>query len=93
MRVSSSEIKSIKEIVSALDPKAQIYLFGSRVDDKKRGGDLDILIISSVITEKNRRAIKLMLYDTLGEQKIDLLIASDTSKPFIQIALEHGVLL
>ena len=93
MRLSNSERKSIKDIVLELDPKALVYLFGSRVCDEKKGGDLDILIISSKITEKNRRGIKLKLYDALGEQKIDLLIASDASAPFVRIALEKGALI
>jgi predicted nucleotidyltransferase len=93
MRLSDQERQSIRKILLELDPNAQIYLFGSRVDDDKKGGDIDLLILSSKITEKNRRLIKLKLYDALGEQKIDLIITSDTADPFVQIALEHGVLL
>lgn len=91
MRLSENERNSIKNIIFEFDPQAQIYLFGSRVDDNKKGGDIDLLIMSSVITEQNRRSIKLKLYDAIGEQKIDLLIASDTTKPFIRIALENGL--
>ena len=61
--------------------------------DDKKGGDIDLLVLSQKITEQDRRKIKLSLYDALGEQKIDLLIAADTSKPFVRIALENGVLL
>lgn len=93
MRLSDSERKSIRDVILKYDPKALIYLFGSRVHDEKRGGDIDILILSSQITEEHRRSIKLQLYDALGEQKIDLLIAADTSKPFVRIALENGVLI
>jgi len=93
MRLSDNERKSIKHIILNLDPEAIIYLFGSRASNEKKGGDIDLLIISSNITEKNRRDIKLKLYDAIGEQKIDLLIVSDTSQPFVQIALESGVIL
>ncbi len=93
MRLADSEKKAIRDTILALDAEALVYLFGSRVHDEKKGGDIDILILSSKITEKNRRALKLELYDALGEQKIDLLIASDTSDPFVRIALESGVLL
>jgi len=47
------------------------------------------MIIVFIFTEK----IKIKLYELLGEQKIDLIITNDTSKPFIQIALEQAVLL
>lgn len=93
MRLTEKEVKSIKDIILELDSEALIYLFGSRVDDKKKGGDIDILILSSKITEENRRGIKMKLYDALGEQKIDLLIAFDTSNPFVKIALETGIIL
>ena len=93
MRLSNSERKSIRDTVLELDSKALVYLFGSRVCDEKKGGDIDILILSEKITEENRRSLKLQLYDVLGEQKIDLLIASDTSEPFTRIALESGELI
>lgn len=93
MRISESERQSIKEIFLKLDAAAKVYLFGSRVHDDKKGGDIDLLVLSQKITEQDRRKIKLSLYDALGEQKIDLLIAADTSKPFVRIALETGVLL
>lgn len=32
MRLSDPERRAIKEVVTRLDPDAQIYLFGSRVD-------------------------------------------------------------
>lgn len=90
MRLTESERKSIRNIFFELDPHAQVLLFGSRVFDNKKGGDIDLLVISSIITEQNRRSIKLKLYDALGEQKIDLLIARDTSDPFVQIAYKEG---
>lgn len=93
MRLSSQELRAIKEVVAALDPTAKVYLFGSRVDDKKTGGDIDLLILSEVISEHDRRDIRVKLFEQIGEQKLDLLIAADTSKPFVRIALSQGVLL
>lgn len=93
MRLSLDQQTSIKKVINNFDSDAKIYLFGSRVDPSKRGGDIDLLVISKTITEKNRREIKLKFYDELGEQKIDLIIADNTSKPFIKIALEQGILL
>ena len=93
MRLSDSERKSIKEIIFELDANAKIFLFGSRAHDEKKGGDIDLLILSSTITEMNRREIKLKLYDALGEQKIDLLIAKDLKDPFVKIAQTTGILL
>jgi predicted nucleotidyltransferase len=93
MRLSENERQSIKKTFLELDPEVKVYLFGSRAHDEKKGGDIDLLVLSQKITEQDRRKIKLKLYDALGEQKIDLIIASDTSKPFVRIALQDGVLL
>ena len=44
MRLSKEEIEFIKkEIKKLID--GDIYIFGSRIDDKKKGGDVDIFII------------------------------------------------
>lgn len=93
MRITQIQQDSIKKVIFDFDQNAQIYLFGSRTDDTKRGGDIDLLVLSKVITEKNRREIKIKLYDELGEQKIDLLITDNLDLPFVKIALENGVLL
>ncbi len=43
MRLSDFEIKSIKEVAKKnFGESVKITLFGSRVDDTKRGGDIDL---------------------------------------------------
>lgn len=94
MRLQEYEIKSIREVVSAFDKNAKIYLFGSRVDDKKRGGDIDLLLISNTLTFRDKRRIRVGLNEKLGEQKIDIVIAKEgQDNPFVRIALNEGVLL
>ncbi len=93
MRLSPDEIKAIKETIQSFDSKAKIWLYGSRVDDLKRGGDIDLLIFSQILSFSDKLKIKSRLYEKIGEQKIDLLIAKDESKPFVRIALENAVLL
>lgn len=89
--MSDAERDAIKHVMHALDPSAEVYLFGSRVSDEKKGGDIDLLVISSKISEKNKRQLKIQLYDAIGEQKIDLVLAKDLSEPFVRIAYEQGV--
>lgn len=93
MRLTTQEQQAIKEVIFQFDPKAKIYLFGSRTDDNSRGGDIDLLILSEIITEKDRRPIKIELYASIGEQKLDIVIAKDLSKPFVRIAYKQGILL
>jgi hypothetical protein len=42
MRLTPQEIQAIKETFLNTFDKGNIYLFGSRVDDTKRGGDIDL---------------------------------------------------
>lgn len=91
MRLKDSEQFAILSTVQSLDKDARVYLFGSRVDDTKKGGDIDLLIMSEKLTRDDKRTIKIKLYELLGEQKIDLVVAADVSEPFVKLALETGV--
>ncbi|WP_422138290.1 nucleotidyltransferase family protein [Endozoicomonas sp. ALC020] len=91
MRLSESERKAIVSAIQQFDPDAEIWLFGSRVDDQARGGDIDLLILSDKLNPDDKMRIRLALYEKLGEQKIDLVIAADDSDPFTRIALAEGV--
>lgn len=44
MRLSEREQQAIREIVRREDPSAEIYLFGSRLDDDRKGGDIDLYL-------------------------------------------------
>ena len=44
MRLSKEEIEFIKKEIKKLI-NGDIYIFGSRIDDKKKGGDVDIFIV------------------------------------------------
>lgn len=85
------EIQAVKQSIKAYDCEADVYLFGSRVDDNKKGGDIDLLIFSTKIARKEKRRIKTKLYDMLGEQKIDIVVAKDLSSPFVRIAFKEGI--
>ena len=91
MRLSDTDIMAIKKAVGQFDDTARIFLFGSRVDDYKKGGDIDLLVLSDTIGRMEKRKIKFCMADSLGEQKIDLLVAADLSDPFVRIAKGQGV--
>ena len=91
MRLSVDEQQAIRDVVAAVDPQAEVFLFGSRARDKERGGDIDLLIMSVAIGPQERRRMKLRLMDRLGERKIDLLVARDAAQPLVKIAQAEGV--
>lgn len=74
MRISDREVKAIKNVVNNFDKDACIYLFGSRVYDDKKGGDIDLLILSNSLIQSDSKKIRYSLWDILGEQKIDIII-------------------
>jgi predicted nucleotidyltransferase len=93
MRITSLEQQIIKQAVTSIDPDAQVYLFGSRTDDASKGGDIDLLAISSKITLMGKLDILASLHQQLGDQKIDLVVQSDLSGPFSRLAVRQGIVL
>ncbi|MDB2358278.1 nucleotidyltransferase domain-containing protein [Opitutales bacterium] len=92
MRLTQQEQKVICDSINRVDPEARILLFGSRVDDQARGGgDIDILCLSSEINRQQRRLIRREMGDRLAGQKIDLVIAPDSSKPFVRLVMAEAV--
>ena len=93
MRITENEKNIICNAVNIQDTDAKIYLFGSRADDSKKGGDIDLLIISQKLTQKDIRKIRRNIIDKIGEQKIDIILAKNSQKPFTRIAINEGILL
>ena len=93
MRLKREEIGIIRDCIKALDKDAKIYLFGSRVDNSAKGGDIDLLIISQKLSYDDSIRIRQKLYEELGEQKIHLIITKDLDNAFIRLAYSEGVLL
>jgi len=92
MRLTNSERQIIKQTIQPFDRRARILLFGSRANDKARGGDIDLLIVSERIAPDELNAIRWRLWEQLGEQKIDLVLSRDNSdNAFAQTAFEQGV--
>ena len=56
MRVSDYILKIIHTAVAKSFGKCEIILFGSRVDESKKGGDFDIAIKSDLSKEAFRKA-------------------------------------
>ena len=68
MRLSSKQSDSILDIVAShAGSGAAVYLFGSQVDDRRRGGDIDLLIETERVPDLVKRAkIKLEIESQLG---------------------------
>lgn len=79
MRLTSEQRRIVREqTVHVFGDDARVKLFGSRLDDSARGGDIDLLVEVPQVTEAHRRSsLRLIarLQQRLGDQPIDVLVA------------------
>jgi len=68
MRLDSKDIETVRTMVERIVGKgSKVRVFGSRLNDSKRGGDLDLLVESEAPVDAIRRAdLKLDLEETLA---------------------------
>ncbi len=96
MRISEEMRNFFKHQILTKGPTAMVYLFGSRTDDSKKGGDIDILILSDKKwTLDDIFNLKIQFYKTFGEQKLDIVNYEKNQKdPFIkEYILKEAILL
>jgi len=95
MRITDQEARLLKESVWEHLPGADVYLFGSRADDTKRGGDIDVLVIGKRRLDPLERArIKRRFFRRFGEQKLDIVsFERGESAAFREVAEEHAIAL
>lgn len=93
MRLTEYEVKSIIESFRSNFKTGDIYLFGSRVDDKQKGGDIDLYIDVQESDDILDKKIDMLtkIKSKIGEQKIDILFSRDKSRAIEQEALKKGV--
>ncbi|MEA1918867.1 MAG: nucleotidyltransferase domain-containing protein [Campylobacterota bacterium] len=93
MRLSNYEIHSIKQSFKEVFKDGKIYLFGSRVDDTQKGGDIDLYIQTDIkdnALEKKNKFLAI-LKEKIGEQKIDVVISKNKTRAIEQEAINTGV--
>jgi len=93
MRITEHEKKAIIDAVQSADPNAKVWLFGSRVDDNKKGGDIDIAIFSEKIDKDIMQKIQVRRFicDRIGEQKIDIVTTNSGKEPIFKLAVAEGI--
>lgn len=94
MRLTTLEITVIQHSAKNIFGDAvKVYLFGSRVDDDKKGGDIDLYIVPENKDNLYEKKIKFLsaLDRALGEQKIDVVVAQDQNRPIEKQAIEKGI--
>lgn len=80
MRMTPGEVRAVAEAASSVLPTGtRVLLFGSRVDDARRGGDIDLLVETPVLPSADevvrlRNGFTAQLYRHLGERRIDIVM-------------------
>jgi len=97
MRLTQDQITAIRQAAEEVfGESSQVWLFGSRVDDRRRGGDIDLLVrpAQAAWAPDLKRKVRFLgkLERSLGERKIDLLIeTAGDRRPIVRLARETGV--
>ncbi len=83
MRINQDEINAFVKAFESIIDKSPIslYLFGSRVYDDKKGGDIDLLVLGKkdIITKIKMVKSKILIeiYKAIGERKIDIIFTTE----------------
>ena len=98
MRLTPHEVAAIKAAARlTFGPDAVVRLFGSRVDDRLRGGDIDLHVETPVPVDvwAVKDAFLDRLFARIDEQRVDLLLTARGAEPtlFERIAYRDGVVL
>ena len=93
MRLQPEEQAAIISTITSFDKESEIYLFGSRLDDTKRGGDIDVLVKSDVICHAMLAHIEDELFRKIDEQKIDFVLTRKNElTSFSRMVLARGAI-
>lgn len=97
MRLTSDEINAITDCAARhFGAGSVVRLFGSRVHDDLRGGDIDLHVIAETAeraTLQSEGAFLAALEERIGEQRIDVLLLApgERFRPIDDIAVATGI--
>jgi predicted nucleotidyltransferase len=93
MRLSSQYQLVIKQYFKEIFNSGEIYLFGLRVDDTKKGGDIDLYLVLKEKHDLFNKKIKFLsrIKRKIGEQKIDVVFNTDNKRLIEQEAIKWGI--
>ncbi len=93
MRLSMYYIDVIKKNFKRFFQHGDIFLFGSRIDDAKKGGDIDLYLVVSDHKNLFEKKLKFLarIKRELGEQQIDVVFNIDPNRLIEQEARKWGV--
>ena len=95
IRLAPADLTAITAAAQAVLPTgSRVMLFGSRTDDSRRGGDIDLLVeppapLDARAQVQLRTRLAARLYRLLGERRIDIRVAA-ASEPSDKLVLAEA---
>lgn len=84
MRITREEKNIIKRLAkNTFGDQTRVYLFGSRISDKMKGGDIDLFITNENkqnLTLRRKLSFLAELKSIIGDQKIDVVLDTDATQ-------------
>ena len=99
MRLTPSQVENIRSTAQQLlGVHARVTLFGSRVDDQRKGGDVDLMVeVPDAIDEPALLSARLAsrVSRAMQGRKVDVVLKAPNLmlQPFHQIAQQTGIVL
>jgi predicted nucleotidyltransferase len=92
MRLNQEQSRLIKAVVAReFEPDASIWLFGSRTNDQRRGGDIDLYIETRHPELLRELRCKIAIEEAI-DLHVDLVVAAHgDSRPIAKIAKSEGI--
>lgn len=95
MRLTYQEAEAIKQSFLDVYESGELYLFGSRLDDDQKGGDIDLYLCPESRDNSLESKLKFLVEvkQKIGDQKIDVIVAKNPERFIEKEASSTGVLL
>jgi len=95
MRLSPEVTRVIQDTFVQVFERGDLYLFGSRVDDTRKGGDIDLYIDTDNRECLGEKRIEFLarIKRHIGNQRIDLVVARGFKRSIDEVATSKGILL
>jgi len=93
MRLEKEKALFLKEKIQENLSDATVFLFGSRTDDTKKGGDIDILVLGTRKLKLNEKLnVQTAFWKQFGMQKLDLVsFTFEDDDPFKRLILLDAI--
>ena len=94
MRLEKNEIEVIVATIDKIFNRTEVFLFGSRLDDTKKGGDIDLFIIPKERTNLFEKKIKVLAkLERLLHKPVDLIIHKNFERNIEKEILKSNIAL